>query len=66
MRQFNNNGYRVVTIIVFGDQATACSKKCQPGAVLAVLNPKVLAPKPDQAQGFSIESETNLVPIGYS
>ena len=28
MKQFNSNGYRVVSLMVFGDQASACHKRC--------------------------------------
>jgi hypothetical protein len=47
MKQFNSNGYRVVSLMVFGDQASACNKRCQPGSVIAVLNPKIMTAKPD-------------------
>ena len=44
---FNSNGYKTITVVVFGDQAPTCQKLLKPGTVIAVLNPKEMTGKPD-------------------
>jgi hypothetical protein len=42
---YNKNMYRVISIMCFGDAANKVFKICQPGTILAILNPKFMPSK---------------------
>lgn len=65
---YNKNMYRVINVMCFGDAASKIHKMCQPGTVLAILSPKFFPSKAGEEQllSFTIDSEKNLVQIGYS
>lgn len=66
---YNKNMYRVITIMCFGDSAVKIAKVCLPGTVMAVIGPKFMPAKAgqneDQHLTYTIESDANLVQIGY-
>lgn len=67
---YNKNMYRVVNIMCFSDSSAKIHKICHPGTIMAIIAPKFMAAKPgvndEQQLTFTIESEANLVQIGYS
>ena len=46
MKFYNKNMYKVISIMAFGDFAAKVHKICQPGSIIAILNPKYMAPRP--------------------
>jgi hypothetical protein len=66
MKGFNQNGYRLVTVMAFGDHAGDVHRKVQPGSIIALLNPKEMTGREDQGFTYSLETVKNIVVIGYS
>jgi hypothetical protein len=67
---YNNNMYRVVSIMCFGDSAGPVHKSSVPGTVVALIGPKFFASKPgaetQKHTTFLVDNVSQLVPIGYS
>ena len=66
---YNKNMYRVINVMCFGDHAGKVHKVCQPGSIIAVLNPKFMVAKTGNEESlntYTIESDSHLVLIGYS
>jgi hypothetical protein len=66
-RLYNNNMYRVLNIMCFGDSAPAVFKLCQPGVVMALIAPKFMPAKGEESLwSYAIDSEQSFLQIGYS
>jgi len=56
--------YRVLNIMAFGDIAVSVHRICRPGSIIAVMNPKFMAPKPGSDQNlvtYTIDSDKSLI-----
>lgn len=70
LRAYNSCGFKVFSVMVFGDAAVQFSKGYNAGNLVAILNPKIMKDQAhdqrDQAVTFCIESEASILKIGVA
>jgi len=66
LKAYTPNGYKNLSFMSFGD-ASAKMHLIRPGTVVAVINPRLMPKRGDEhANSFCIESEAQVMIIGYS
>lgn len=65
-KSFNENGYRIMRTIAFGDCAQKLSASFTVGSVIMLLNPKAMKANGKHDLAFNIDMSTYALKIGYS
>ena len=65
MKLFAKNGHKNISFMAFGDSLNEI-QHIRAGTILAVISPKLMKANGDYGVTFSVESEAQVMILGYS